>query len=439
VARFAVQRVDDFKGKPIQTWVYARDRDAGFYDFAVPTKQVLGFYDEHIGPFAYEKLANITSPVSGGGMEAASAIMYSETSVTGERSVRWRNVVIHEIAHQWFGNAVTESDWDHVWLSEGFATYFTLLFREHAYGRDDFVSGLEDAAERVWPWYEQHPDYRVVHDGLDDMSRVTSIATYQKGAWVLHMLRKRVGDEAFWVGVRSYYADHMNDTASTEDFRRAMEEASGTDLEAFFDQWLRQGGNPELRGSWTYDPDAGAVRIELSQIQDVGTFVMPLEIGVYLEGDRTPAVLESVEVGGGVQRFVIPVAEEPTDVRLDPDSWALFRADFGRAAVPPAEERAPALSPDEGFLASGDAMFETRCSAPRPSALESTAPTPCSSFPSRRAWSSAASRGQGWRSPSWWGAASWRTSPSPSSGAPAANDSARVTRTTRSGDWSDSG
>ncbi len=331
VARFAVQRVDDFRGRAIQTWVYAQDRDAGFYDFAVPTKQVLEFYDEHVGPFAYEKLANITSPASGGGMEAASAIMYSESAVTGTRSTRWRNVVIHEIAHQWFGNAVTESDWDDVWLSEGFATYFTLLYREHAYGRDDFVAGLAEAAERIWTWYEEHPDYRIVHDDLDDMARVTSIATYQKGAWVLHMLRKRVGDETFWAGIRDYYARYMNATASTDDFMHAMENAAGEDLEGFFDQWLRQGGNPELRGTWRYDPSDGAVHVELEQMQRVGRFLLPLEIGVYFEDGRTPTVLESVDLAGGLQRFVIPVTEEPTEVRLDPNRWALFRADFARS------------------------------------------------------------------------------------------------------------
>jgi aminopeptidase N len=330
VARFAVQHLEDFEGKPIQTWVYARDRDAGFYDFAVPTRRVLEFYDEHVGPFAYEKLANVTSPATGGGMEAATAIMYGERSVTGERSVRWRNVIIHEIAHQWFGNAVTESDWDDVWLSEGFATYFTLLFREHAYGRDDFVEGLKQAADRVWPWYEQHPDYRVVHDDLDDMARVTSVATYQKGAWVLHMLRRRVGDEAFWEGVRTYYARHMNGTASTDDFMAAMEEASGMEHGAFFDQWLRQGGNPEVRGWWDYDPAAGAVTVELGQVQDVGSFDLPLEIGVYGEGSNVAAVLEVVEVTRDSRRFVIPVSVPPVDVRLDPNTWALFQADFGR-------------------------------------------------------------------------------------------------------------
>ena len=352
VARFAVHHHGHFQGKPVQTWVYARDRDAGFHDFAVPTKDVLAFYDARIGPFAYEKLANVTSPATGGGMEAATALMYGENSVTGERSIRWRNVVIHEIAHQWFGNAVTESDWDDVWLSEGFATYFTLLFREHAYGRDDFVSGLRQAAERVWRWYGENPEYRIVHDDLDDMARVTSVATYQKGAWVLHMLRKRVGDEAFWRGIRLYYARHMNGTASTDDFMRAMEEASGLDHQAFFDQWLRQGGNPHFEGSWEYDAAAGAVRVELAQVQTTGSFAMPLEIGFYAAGESIPFHVATLDIAGGGdatgendttaataggQSFVVPLpaeaadASEPTEpaeARLDPNVWALFQADF---------------------------------------------------------------------------------------------------------------
>ena len=335
VARFAVQNLGEFNGKPVQTWVYARDRDAGFHDFAVPTLRVLAFFDDYVGPFAYEKLANITSPATGGGMEAATALMYSENAVTGDRPVRWRNVVIHEIAHQWFGNAVTESEWDDVWLSEGFATYFTLLFREHAYGRDDFVTGLREAAERVAAWYALNPDYRIVHDGLEDMSRVTSVATYQKGAWVLHMLRQRIGDEAFQRGIRAYYARHLNGTASTDDLMRAMEEASGDDLRAFFDQWLRHGGNPVFEGSWTYDPDAGAVRVDLRQAQETGWFRMPLDIGVYTGRDPLPARVVTVELDDASHRFLIPVDAEPSDVRLDPNTRALFAAEFERAAPEP--------------------------------------------------------------------------------------------------------
>ena len=337
VARFAVQHLGEFKGVPVQTWVYARDRDAGFHDFAVPTIDVLHFYDEYVGPFAYEKLANITSPATGGGMEAATALMYGENSVTGERSVGWRNVVIHEIAHQWFGNSVTESEWDDVWLSEGFATYFTLLFREHAYGRDDFVTGLRQAAERVWRWYDDNPDYRIVHDNLTDMSWVTSVATYQKGAWVLHMLRARLGDEAFWRGIRLYYARHFNGTATTDDFMHAMEEVSGDDLQAFFDQWLRRGGNPALEGSWRYDAAAGAVQIELRQVQEGPPFSVPLQVGIYNEGTLLPVQTATVRLDGPSHRFVIPVAAGPADVRLDPDTRLLFRADFRRARQEPGQ------------------------------------------------------------------------------------------------------
>ena len=226
---------------------------------------------------------------------------------------------------------VTEADWDDVWLSEGFATYFTLLFREHAYGRDDFVDGLKSSAERVFAQYEQDPDYRIVHDDLDDMSRVTSGATYQKGAWVLHMLRKRMGDEAFWSGIQRYYAAHLNGSATTDDFRSAMEQAAGEDLEPFFRQWLYQGGNPHLTGWWRYDPTAQAVSIEINQTQtNVGPFDLPLEVGIYIGAGERPTAIHTVHVTDRFHRFVIPLPSEPDDVRLDPDTWVLFRADFER-------------------------------------------------------------------------------------------------------------
>jgi len=287
-------------------------------------------------------------------MEAATAIMYHESAVTGERAERWRNVIVHEVAHQWFGNAVTESDWDDVWLSEGFATYFTLLFIEHAYGRDEFEAGLVDAARAVFLQYRDDPDYRIVHDDLDDMSRVTTRATYQKGAWVLHMLRELVGDEAFRAGIRTYYATYMNGNASTTDFRRVMERASGVELEDFFRQWLRSGGNPRLEGWWVYDPEARAVRIELNQTQAAGpTFVFDLDVGIHAAaGARSssdPGARSSSDPGAGppsdagassssvrtvrveerFHRFVIPVRDRPTAVTLDPDHRVLFESVFG--------------------------------------------------------------------------------------------------------------
>lgn len=326
-ARFAVQHLGDAGGVPLQTWVYAQDRDAGFYDFAEPSRHVLEFYSDAIGPYSYEKLANVQSASAGGGMEAATAIFYGENLVTGQRADRIRNVVIHEIAHQWWGNAVTESDWDDVWLSEGFATYFTLLFREHAYGRDDFVAGLIDSRKRVLDFHAKTPDYRIVHDNLADMRQVTTSQTYQKGSWVLHMLRGIVGDEAFWRGIRAYYARHRDANATTADFRRAMEEASGRSLDTFFRQWLYRSGIPRIEGAWRYE--AGALTIELKQTQPGDPFDLTIPIAVAVDGVARPR-RETIRVSERAQTVRIPLDKAPREVVLDPDLWVLMDATLSR-------------------------------------------------------------------------------------------------------------
>ncbi len=347
-APFAVDYYDEFEGKSLQTWVYRQDRDAGFYDFAVPTKDVLQFYTDTIGPYSYEKLANIQSNSVGGGMEAASAIFYGDDSVTGERTVRWRNVIIHEIAHQWWGNAVTEDDWDHVWLSEGFATYFTLLYREYAYGRDDFLDGLADARRLIVDFYAENPDYRIVHDNLDDMGRVVNRMTYQKGAWFLHMLRGVLGEDRFWAGIREYYRLYRDGNASTDDFREVMENTyePAADLTGLFQQWLYQGGLPHLRGGWSWDAAAGELVIDLEQVEDDG-YRFDMEIPVRIVVPPAPAAGSGGGGRGGRgsrpqtidRRIVMPATSSqtrialeraPSEVVLDPDHWLLMEADFER-------------------------------------------------------------------------------------------------------------
>jgi aminopeptidase N len=328
VAKFAVQYVDDFQGKSIQTWVYYQDRDAGFYDFAEPTKKVLEFYSSYIGPFSYEKLANIQGNSVAGGMEAASAILYHSSSVTGNRSIRWRNVVIHEIAHQWFGNSVTEYDWDDIWLSEGFATYFTLLFIEHEYGRDAFLEGLASSKKRVDDFYLENPEYTIVHNNLKDMSRVTSSQTYQKGSWILHMLRGVIGTDNFWQGIQSYYKKYQNGSATTNDFRREMEEASGQDLSTFFEQWLYKGGALKYSGSWQYNENKGQVEIKLDQVQGDGSlFKMPMEIGIQFDGTNQTQI-EVVQLNEMSNKVGIKVGAEPKNVMLDPNTWMLMDVEF---------------------------------------------------------------------------------------------------------------
>lgn len=328
VAEFAVQYVDKFDGKSIETWVYPQDRVAGFYDFAIPTKSALAFYSNHIGPFSYEKLANIQSNSVSGGMEAASAILYSENSVGGNRNERWRNVVIHEVAHQWFGNAVTEHDWDDVWLSEGFATYFTLLFIEHQYGRDAFLEGLKKSKKTVDDFYTKNPDYRIVHDNLTDMSKVVSIQTYQKGSWVLHMLRGVLGTEVFWKGIKTYYKKYKDINATTADFQREMEVASGTNLDSFFQQWLYQPGTLKYKGTWQFDKNKQEVVIALDQVQKDGSFFeMPLEVAVY-GAEKEEEFIKTIQLDKKSNTIRFSVDFIPEKLILDPNYLVLMEADF---------------------------------------------------------------------------------------------------------------
>ncbi len=261
-------------------------------------------------------------------MEAASTPAYSDQSVSGNRERRWQHVIIHEIAHQWFGNAVTEYHWNDVWLSEGFATYYTLLARRHLYGQDDFVEGLKESRATVTDFYENDFDFQIVRPYIEDLNNVSGSMMYHKGAWVLHMVRDRIGAEAYDEGIRSYYDHHLNGHANTADLRRHLEEASGQDLEAFFRQWLFQGGIPRLDVTWR--ENGGGVVVEADQVQDL--YVFDLEVDVALLygdgsvggrlGETTTLTLEG---GGDRASAVLTVADgaEVAGLVVDPHTRLL--------------------------------------------------------------------------------------------------------------------
>jgi aminopeptidase N len=291
----------------------------------------MAFFTERIGPYSYEKLANVEAAGLTGGTEHASAIFYGEKGVTNGRGP-----VVHEVAHQWWGNAVTERDWDDVWLSEGFATYFTMLFTEHLFGRDAFVGSLRASRQTVFETERQLPDTPVIHRNLSDMGRVLNQLVYQKGGWVLHMLRGLVGTEAFWQGIREYYRRYRNSNAATDDFRAVMETASGKDLGWFFSQWLTRPGSPVLEGSWRYDAARKQVDVELSQVQNGEPYRLPIEIGLVMRAGDLPRV-ERVELSGRRSTFTVAADAEPASVVVDPDTWLLYEG--GLSPVSAAREQ----------------------------------------------------------------------------------------------------
>ncbi len=325
VAQFSVHHDGLVRGVPHQTWVYHQERALGPAWFETKSRQAMEFFSDRIGPYSYEKLANVEAAGFGGGTEHASAIFYGENSILARPDT---GLIAHEIAHQWFGNSVTEKDWDDVWLSEGFATYFTLLVSEHYEGRDAFVAGLQRSRAQVFALEKQLPGVAVLHDNLADMKKVLNRIIYQKGGWTLHMLRGLVGTDKFWAGIRDYYQRYRNGSASTEDFRRVMEENSGAELSWFFRQWLARAGSPVVEGGWRYDAAAKQVVIELAQTQPGEAYRLPLEIGLSVDG--APLRLEKLELTQKQQRFTLAAVREPAAVTLDPNTWMLMEARFGK-------------------------------------------------------------------------------------------------------------
>lgn len=318
VSQFAARTSGTVAGVPLQTWVYPQDRDAGIATFEGPARKAMDFYSSHIGPYPYEKLANVQSAGNGGGMEHASAIFYGESTVNGRPAF---GLVAHEIAHQWFGDSVTEKDWDDVWLSEGFATYFARLASEHYDGRDAFIAGLKQARTGIFATEKRLPGVAVVQD--KPWKGIPNGVVYQKGGWTLHMLRGQTGTEKFWAGIREYYRRYRDGNASTEDFRKVMEEASGSDLRWFFEQWLYRAGSPVVVGGWKYNAGAKRVEIELTQTQPGEAYRLPMEVAV-------AGKLARVEMTQKQQRFEIPAEQAPAAVELDPNTWILMDAKFAK-------------------------------------------------------------------------------------------------------------
>ena len=323
VAQFASRHFADAAGVPLQSWLFYQDRDNGIATFEQPLRRAIEFYNDRIGPYPYEKLAAVEAAGMGGGMEHASEIFFGERSVSGRPAFA---LVAHETAHQWFGDSVTESDWDDVWLSEGFATYFALLTTEYYEGRDAFVAGLKRSRTSVFSAESRLPGVAVVQ--TKPWKGIPNQIVYQKGAWVLHLLRNQIGTETFWAGIREYYRRFRDANASTADFRKVMEEASHSDLGWFFQQWLYRPGSPAIEGGWKYDAAGHRLAIDLAQTQPGDVYRLPLEIG-FTPAGAAPKI-ETVQMTARQQQFTIACDREPASVDLDPNTRMLAGIHFSK-------------------------------------------------------------------------------------------------------------
>jgi aminopeptidase N len=299
-------------------WAYAADTAHARRVFG-RSARMLDFYARLVGPYPYEKLANVQSATRFGGMENASVIFYSEQALAQGRNIE--STVAHEIAHQWFGNSVTAADWPHLWLSEGFASYFGPLFFEAAEGVGAF-RGMIEGNRQVY--LASDVTHRPIVDGSsENLMELLNRNSYQKGSLVLHMLRDLLGDEAFFEGIRRYYARYAGGNAVTGDLQAVLEEVHGESLDWFFRQWLHNPGHPKLQLDWVWDARANEVEVVIRQVQDPAwpTFRLPAELEFVLPGGGSWRVERVVD--GREWRERIPMQAPPTAVNFDPDGWIL--------------------------------------------------------------------------------------------------------------------
>ncbi|MFL5606626.1 MAG: M1 family metallopeptidase, partial [Gemmatimonadaceae bacterium] len=284
---------------------------------------IVALFERLVGPFPYEKLAHLQSATRFGGMENASAIFYAyDLFPTRKMS---EGLIAHETAHQWFGDAVTEREWGHLWLSEGFATYFAALWTRQSKGEAAFRGEMQTIRGQILD--DSIVATRPVLDTAEtNYLSLLNANSYQKGGYILYMLHRQLGDSAFFGGLRSYYRTYRDGTATSDDLRRELERSSRRSLDRFFTQWLRRPGVAEPALGWAYDAARGTVSLLALQESPRGPYELPLTVLVTQSSGEQKRFEVTLPPYG---RATIVLPEEftarPTSLTFDPDNVLLAR------------------------------------------------------------------------------------------------------------------
>ncbi|MCS6862210.1 MAG: M1 family aminopeptidase, partial [Abditibacteriales bacterium] len=324
-----------YDGIPIGYWVPRRHEKNAIPAFG-NTPEMVKFFSEKIGvKYPWDKYDTVTVHGFGGGMEHTSATTVGEGSLHDARAkldVSSDDLLAHELAHQWWGDLLTCKDWSHIWLNEGFATYFALLWTEYKEGKEAFQSGVNSMFQGGLA-ADAGPNKRpVVWRGYAAPNLMFGAHAYPKGGSVLHMLRGVLGDDLFWKGLKLYATRHAYQPVETEHLRLALQDASDRDLTWFFHQWLYKAGYPAFQVRYEWDEAAQQVKVIVKQTQQtsdlVPIFRMPVDIYVTTAAGRQK---QRVWVEKAEHEFVFPAASRPLMVNFDPEQWVLKTLDFPKS------------------------------------------------------------------------------------------------------------
>jgi aminopeptidase N len=340
---FALLTPPEHDVTPLSYYVPLTDKHLAMQGFSTANPS-LKFFSQTVGPYPYQKLALIVGATRFGGMENSSAIVFTSTLFdTRSRAEPISKVfkiregivslVAHEIAHQWFGDSVTESTWADLWLSEGFATYFAGLMIQRYEGEPAFQQYMKRTAEEYLNYAKKKST--PIHDTeTENLFQLLNANNYQKGAWVLHMLRSSLGEEVFFRGIRDYYRSHKNSTATTEDLRLALEKASGRNLKEFFSRWIYGAGHPRYQLTWEWNQTKskeGVLTINLNQTQKEDAFLMPVPFEI---ANSNGLMRKSINPTGKLTTLSLPLSSRPMAVRLDPNDTILKEVSVDAASSP---------------------------------------------------------------------------------------------------------
>ncbi|MFV0531246.1 MAG: M1 family metallopeptidase [Flavobacteriales bacterium] len=226
-----------YQKKPITISGYTFNGDSHHYQEAV---EILKWFEHKIDAYPFQKLANVQSKTRYGGMENAGCIFYNEKSVLTNSTP----LIAHEIAHQWFGNTVTETDFTHLWLSEGFATFLENQYIKETQGDIAYEKRMKEAQKNIIQFHQRFPKFVMVPSHIEDPNLMLNPYSYQKGAWFLHTLQKEIGNDLFWKTIKTFYRKFKFKNANSTDFKNIVEKESKKDLNALFDLWLYKSDLP---------------------------------------------------------------------------------------------------------------------------------------------------------------------------------------------------
>lgn len=324
--------LEDSAGElPLHYWVYEKDVDDAMRSFE-RTPEIIAFFNEEYGyDFPWVKYDQITIPGIGGGAESTGATVLGASTIHDARAEQdfpshW--LVAHEAAHQWWGNLVSYRDWSETWISESFATYGEYLYSRHALGEDEAavnLLGKKNAYLR-----EAHERYKrpVVFERWTYPNENFDRHTYQKGATILHMLRRILGDAPFRSAMTHFLTTHAFQPVDTHDLMDAIKEATGQNIEWFFQQWIYRAGHPVLDVTYQYQESkpSGKLSVRVRQTGDV--YRTPIQIGVHTSSRRDSQTfwLESAD-----ETLELDVAEKPLLVRFDEGNYLLKEWTFEKS------------------------------------------------------------------------------------------------------------